>query len=78
MLKITSEQQHFHMTFKVFSLLQYNDESFYYNVPEMRLQLSEFKWVTDGGGFYCQVGNIVGTSSISLAANVTVESKFFF
>ena len=57
---------------------QDSHESVYRNeTRNNRLQLSDIRSVTDGGRFYCQVGNIIGTSSMSLAANISVESKLF-
>ena len=58
------------------SLLQHNDESFHRNKTGNKLQLSGMMSVTDGGIFNCQVGNIIGTSSMSLNATVTVEGTF--
>ena len=60
----------------IYSLFQDNDETFHYNKTGNKLQLSDIKYVTDGGRFYCQVGNIIGTSSVSQAATVTVEGTF--
>ena len=58
-------------------LFQHNDGSFFHNLTGNKLQLSDIiKSVTDGGRFYCQVGNMIGTSSVSLAATVNVESMF--
>ena len=60
------------------SLFQDNDESFLHNVSGTRLELSDFKSITEGGRFYCEVGNVVGTSSTSNAGVVIVESRFGF
>ena len=57
----------------IYSLFQDNDEWFDQNVTGTELRLSVIKYVTDGGRFYCQVGNIIGTSSVSQAVTVTVE-----
>ena len=56
-----------------YSLFQDSDEWFNQNVAGTELQLSDIKNVTNGGRFYCQMGNIIGTSSVSQAATVTVE-----
>ena len=56
-----------------YSLFQDSDEWFDQNVTGTELQLSNIEYVTDGGIFYCQVGNIIGTSSVSQDATVTVE-----
>ena len=61
-----------HVTFS----FQDSHESVYRNeTRNNRLQLSDVRSVTDGGRFYCQAGNIIGTSSTSGAATVIVESK---
>lgn len=57
----------------IYSLFQDNDESFHRNKTGNKLRLSDNKSVTDGGIFHCQVGNIIGTSSVSQAVTVTVE-----
>ena len=55
------------------SFFQDNDESFHRNKTGNKLRLSDMKYVTDGGIFHCQVGNIIGTSSVSQDTTVTVE-----
>ena len=57
-------------------LIKHNDESFHRNKTGNKLRLSDIKSVTDGGRFYCKVGNIIGTSSVSQDVTVTVEGMF--
>ena len=60
---------------KIHVPFQDNHESFHRNLTGNTLRLPEFKALTDGGRFHCQVENIIGTSSTSLGAAVTVESN---